>query len=76
MKTLAFLLAMTGSVLACAPAPSCWLKLSPEYVRSVCLGYAKDGQTLKQIAQFLDEPEKIGEFAKACKKFHVNLKDE
>jgi hypothetical protein len=74
MKTLVFLLAMTGSTLACAPAPSC--KLSPEYVRSVCLGYAKDGQTLKQIAQVLDEPEKIGEFAKACKKLHVNLKDE
>lgn len=35
-------------------------------------GYAK--QTLPQIAQYVEEPEKIQDFAKACKKLGVNLR--
>jgi hypothetical protein len=60
---------------ACAPAPSCWIKEGPAYLRSVCLSYAKDHQTLKQIAMYLEEPEKIAAFGKACEKLHVHLAD-
>jgi hypothetical protein len=62
--------------LACAPAPSCWLKGDPAYLRSLCSTYANYHQTLKQIAQYLDEPEKIGDFGAACRKLHVDLKAE
>ena len=50
--------ATMGMSHACAPAPSCWFKTGPAYVKSVCLGFAKDHQTLKQIAEYLEEPEK------------------
>jgi len=43
---------------------------------ALCLTYAEFHQTLKQIAQYLDEPEKIGDFGAACKKLHVDLKAE
>jgi hypothetical protein len=43
--------AQIGTALACAPAPSCWLKSGPDYLRSICSNYAKDHQTQKQIAQ-------------------------
>ena len=69
------LLALSGTpVLACAPAPSCWLRSSPAYLKSVCQGYAKDHQTLKQIAMYFDEPEKIVVFGEACDRLGVNLK--
>ena len=66
----------TGVALACSPAPSCWMKSGPEYLRSVCVSYAKDRQTLKQIAQYVEEPEKIAAFGKACNRLHVHLKAE
>jgi hypothetical protein len=48
---------------------------SPAYLRSVCSNYAKDRKTLKQIAEYLDEPEKIGRFAAACARlFNIRLK--
>jgi hypothetical protein len=66
--------ATVSAACACAPAPSCWIKEGPAYLRSVCLGYAKDHQTLQQIAQYLEEPEKIAAFGKACEKLQVHLK--
>src|SRR5215831_16009322 len=42
---------LSGAALACAPAPSCWFKGDPAYLRSLCLTYAEFHQTLKQIAQ-------------------------
>jgi hypothetical protein len=65
-----------GTALACAPAPSCWLKSEPAYLRSVCQSYRKSHQTLKQIAIYVEEPEKVGAFGKACKKLGVHLKAE
>ena len=62
------------SALACSPAPSCWLKSDPAYLRSVCQGYAKDHRTLKQIAEYVEEPEKIAAFGKACRLKGVSLK--
>ena len=67
---------VSGTALACAPAPSCWMKSEPAYLRSVCLSYAKDHQTLKQIAMYVEEPEKIAAFGKACERLHVHLKAE
>jgi hypothetical protein len=67
---------MTATTLACSPAPSCWMKSGPAYLRSVCMSYAKDHQTLKQIAMYVEEPEKIAAFGNACKKLNVHLKTE
>src|SRR6516165_11417666 len=61
------------SAFACAPAPSCWLKSSPSYVRSICQGYAKDHRTVAEIATYLDEPEKVQDFVIACQKLGVPL---
>jgi hypothetical protein len=65
-----------GTAVACSPAPSCWIKSGPVYLRSVCLGYAKDHKTLKQVSEYVDEPEKIAAFGQACKKLHIYLKAE
>jgi hypothetical protein len=81
MTMLRMLLLVSAAVLilapafACAPAPSCWIETGPAYLRSVCRGYAKDHQSLPQIAKYLDEPEKIQDFAKACKKLSINLSE-
>ena len=45
------------------------MRSSPEYLPSVCQGYAKDHQTLEQIAMYVEEPDKVPAFGKACKKF-------
>jgi hypothetical protein len=74
--TAAVLLMVPGTVLACGPAPSCWMQSSAEYLRSVCQGYAKDHQTLKQIATYVEEPEKVPAFGRACKRFRINLRPE
>lgn len=68
-------LGVVPTAMACAPAPSCWLEEGPSYLRSICRGYAKDNRTLPQIASFVDEPEKVPELAKACKKLGVTLKE-
>jgi len=76
LSALAALTITTGTALACAPAPSCWMKSGPVYLRSVCLNYAKDHQTLKQIAMYMEEPEKIAAFGKACEKLQIHLNAE
>ena len=63
-----------GTALSCAPAPSCWMDECKEYLRSVCSGYARDHKTLKQIAEYVDEPEKVSAFGKACAKLNIRLK--
>ena len=63
-----------ASALACSPAPSCWMQSSSEYLRSVCQGYAKDHRTLKQIATYVEEPEKVISFGQACKRLGINLR--
>jgi hypothetical protein len=74
--TLPFLLGLAAvtPAMACAPTPSCWIEEGPAYLRDVCADYAKDHKTLAQIAPYLDAPEQIGAFAKACAKVHVHLK--
>ena len=69
-------LAMFASnALACAPAPSCWMKYGPTYLKSICSGYAKDKKTLQEIATYLDEPEKVDELSSACRKLGVALRE-
>ena len=67
------LILTTSSVLACAPAPSCWMKSDRGYLRSACRSYS--GQTLQEIAQYVDEPENVAAFGKACKKFGIHFKE-
>ena len=77
------LLALAGAVIvtpqaafACAPAPSCWMKEDSAYLKSICRGFAKRGQTLKQIATFVEEPEQVSAFGQACKKLKIRLQAE
>ena len=42
-------------------------------LRAVCDGYAKDHRKVTQIASYLDEPERITKFVKACGKLHVHF---
>ena len=74
LSLLATLSIISNTALACSPAPSCWMKGGPDYLRSVCSGYAEDNQTLEEIARYLEEPEKIGAFGEACKKLGINIK--
>jgi hypothetical protein len=73
MKThllvLATALFIPGAALACSPAPSCWMKEGPSYLRSVCQNYK--GETVAQIAAVVDEPEKVPAFIQACKRIKV-----
>jgi hypothetical protein len=62
--------------LACAPAPSCWIKGDPDYLKSICRGFAKQGKTLKQIATFVEEPEQVPAFGQACKKLKIRIQAE
>lgn len=66
-------LAISSSAFACAPAPSCWLKTGPSYVRGICQGYARDHRTVDEITSYMDEPEKTSDFIKACKKLGVTF---
>jgi hypothetical protein len=70
--TVALVLISNSVGIACAPAPSCWMKSDKAYLRSVCQSYKGQGQ--KQISQYVEEPEKVPEFAKACKQFGINFK--
>jgi hypothetical protein len=67
---------IAGTALACSPAPSCWIAAGPAYLRSICSGYAKKHKTLKEIATYVEEPEKIWDFAKACENLKVHLTEE
>jgi hypothetical protein len=66
----------TGTAQACAPAPSCWMKSSAAYLRSVCLGFSKQGQSLEQISTFVEKPNRVGEFGVVCRRLRVHLKAE
>jgi hypothetical protein len=48
----------------------------PAYLKSICRGLAKRGQTLKQIATFVDEPDQVSAFGQACKKLKIRLQAE
>jgi hypothetical protein len=61
------LIATMASAEACAPAPSCWLESSPSYLQSVCRSQAKASEIV------LDEPERLLDFIKACKKLGINV---
>lgn len=75
MRTLSLALASTlaaSQALACAPAPSCWISSGDAYLRGVCRGYAD--KQISQIAQWLDEPEKIDLLVRACARVHAPLR--
>lgn len=60
---------------ACSPAPSCWLEEGPSYVRTICKGYAQKGRSVADIRGFVDEPDKVQDFVRACKKYGVTFKE-
>jgi hypothetical protein len=49
------------SALACAPAPTCWMGSSREYLKSVCINSTRSPDMLK----YVEEPEQIGNFVQA-----------
>jgi hypothetical protein len=56
-----------GAAVACSPAPSCWIEEGPTYLKSVCREAVQNSDTLK----YVDEPDQIGRFVKACAKLHI-----
>jgi hypothetical protein len=67
----AFCFASTAA-LACSPAPSCWMKEGPAYLRSVCK--SSQSQAVAEIRKYADEPELVPTFVNACKKMGITLK--
>ena len=75
LRTLALTAAFSPTIaLACAPTPSCWIAAGPDYLRSVCKGYAEQNTTLQEIASYLDEPENVVAFERECRRLGVRLK--
>jgi hypothetical protein len=74
MKTLATvalaIAAISGPALACAPAPTCWMQESREYLKSVCANYSVSGLR----AENLDEPEQMDKFIRTCGKLGIKIK--
>lgn len=62
-----------SNAIACSPAPTCWFKYGPKYIKSICQGYVRDHRTVTEIREFLDEPEKVNELVEACRKLNVPL---
>ena len=58
------------SALACAPAPTCWMGSSREYLKSVCINSTRSPDMLK----YVEEPEQIGNFVQACAKLGIKVK--
>lgn len=58
---------------ACSPAPTCWFKYGPDYLRGICTGYARSHLTRAQIAAQLDEPDQIETFVRACSKLNIRF---
>jgi hypothetical protein len=56
--------------LACAPAPTCWMESSRDYLKSVCINSGRNPDTLK----YVEEPEQIANFIKACAKLRIKIK--
>jgi hypothetical protein len=73
LTTAMFVLLSAPVAIACSPAPSCWMQESREYLKSVCMGYAKDGKRLDEIATYVEEPQKIEAFGLACKRLGIKL---
>jgi hypothetical protein len=65
---------IAAPALACAPAPECWMKSDPAYLKSICSGYAKDHQTVAQIATYVEQPQKVPAFVAACKRLGVTIR--
>jgi hypothetical protein len=62
-------MASTGAW-ACAPAPTCWLEEGPSYYKDICRNAARSSDVLKWV----EEPDKIGDFIKACAKQGIRVK--
>jgi hypothetical protein len=63
----------TDPATACSPAPSCWIESGPAYLKDVCKGYARDHRTASDIEGYVEEPEKVGAFVKACGKLGIHI---
>jgi hypothetical protein len=60
---------LTGSALACAPAPSCYMTESKEYLKTVCRQDARKPLD----PQIYDEPDSVPAYIKACKKLGITV---
>jgi hypothetical protein len=59
---------------ACTPAPTCWIKRGGDYLRGICRMYEAQGTRLHEIARTVEEPERIMDFDRACRRLGVRLK--
>jgi hypothetical protein len=64
------LISFGQTALACAPAPSCYMSESKDYLKSVC---SQDAKRLIDPAWY-EEPDSIPAYIKACKKLGFTIK--
>jgi hypothetical protein len=64
------LFVLTQLAQACAPAPSCYMTESKDYLKTVCL------QDAKRVIEptMYDDPDSIPAYIKACKKLGFTVK--
>ena len=75
VKTILLAVALVAAAfpaMACAPAPTCWMNSGREYLKSVCVTSARDPGSLK----FVEQPEQIGNFVRACAKLGIKVKED
>ncbi|MHC2584190.1 hypothetical protein [Bradyrhizobium diazoefficiens] len=60
---------LTESALACAPAPSCYMTESKDYLKTVCRQDARQPLDPKKF----DEPDSVPSYIKACKKLGITV---
>lgn len=69
---------LSGQATACSPSPSCWQRWNtshPTTLKASCRGHARNGDTVRQIADRLNDREKAALFADVCRKFGIVLRD-
>ncbi|MGA2054196.1 MAG: hypothetical protein ABSG88_02705 [Bradyrhizobium sp.] len=64
------LICLTRSALACAPAPSCYMTESKDYLKTVC---RQDAKRMIDPAVY-DDPDSIPAYIDACKKLGITVK--
>jgi hypothetical protein len=61
---------LTQSALACAPAPSCYMTESKDYLKTVC---QQDAKRVIEPTKY-DDPDSVPAYIKACKKLGFTIK--
>jgi hypothetical protein len=67
---IALSLLIATPAIACMPAPTCWIKTGPEYLKSICVQYVNTPLDPANV----EEPAAVPNLVKACAKLHIRIK--